>query len=605
MTESNYWLRTARHGRFTRRRFVGGAAATGVGAAALGLVGCGDDDDEASPTTAASSAATSAASAAATAAPATTKQKGGIARFTSAGNTWDTFDIDRSRFTPLSFVMGLTNEGFVHYKSFTKGELEGAFAEKYEQPDTQTLNLTLRKGLTWQNKPPVNGRAATVDDMLQFIKRNKEGKLRDGVEDINFYRKAEYANIASFSAVDANTLSIKFTKPDPFFLSTLSGGYAKIQAPEAITAFEKDYANLKQDLIIGTGPYSLTKFAAEGSLSVRKSDKYTREVNIDGIDFFPLFSDNAALQAAFEQKQIDEFGPRTKAVLEDLLSRFKGKIRDEPTFAANPMAGTYYGGSKPWSDKNLIGAIFRTIDRRQMIQQILQGRAALSANVPPTQAAFTISERELITYPGYLENRATDLAEAKKMWDAGGGPALGEIIVDIPDIWEGAYSGVAALVTGMLKTNLGNNFTAKIEPYSTITGKLIKQQYGNGANNIWYGWISDVTRLEPGIALYNTYNSASAQNFQFGVKIDKVDTLTNNLLVEPDVEKRKAMHKEVVIELIKNYGAGIPYNLIQIVNNLRWNYYKAPETAPFITSHLFARDAYFDQKDATWADRKA
>ena len=607
MSEENYWLRRARSGRFGRRHFVGGAAATGLGAAAIGLVGCGDDDDEPAATattgTGASPAASTAASPSAAATTAVTK--GGIARFSSANNTWDTFDIDRSRFTPFAVLMGFTNEGFVQYSSFGKGTLEGAFAEKYEQPDTQTLNLTLRKGLTWQNKAPVNGRAATVDDMLQFVKRNKEGKLRDGTEDINFYRKAEFANVASFSAVDANTLQVKFTKPDPFFLGTLASAYAKIQAPEAITAFEKDYANLKQELIVGTGPYQLTKFTAEGNLSWRKSDKFSRNVNIDGIDWFPLFADNAALQAAFEQKQIDEYGPRTKAVLDDLLSRYKGKIYDNPNFSANPMAGTYYGGSKPWSDQNLIGAIFRSIDRRVLIQQMFQGRAALAGNIPPTQSAFGITEKELITYPGYIEDRAKDLAEAKKMWEAGGGPALGEIIVDIPDIWEGAYSGVSALVTGMLKTALGNTFTAKIEPYSTITGKLIKQQYGNGANNIWYGWISDVTKLEPSLDLYNAYNSASPQNFQFGVKVAAIDDLTNKVLVEPDLEKRKAICKQIEIELIKNYGAGIPYNMVNINNVLRHNYYHGTESQPFVTAHQFGNLAYLDSKDPTFADRKA
>src|SRR5947207_2291934 len=41
---SNYWERYAQM-RSSRRRFMQAGAAAGVGAAALGLVGCGDDDD--------------------------------------------------------------------------------------------------------------------------------------------------------------------------------------------------------------------------------------------------------------------------------------------------------------------------------------------------------------------------------------------------------------------------------------------------------------------------------------------------------------------------------------------------------------------------------
>jgi peptide/nickel transport system substrate-binding protein len=579
---------------------LGGAVLGGVGVGSLALVGCGDDDDDeasdATPDTGGTVAPT----------PSGSAVKGGTARFSSANNTWDTFDVDRSRFTPFAVVMGYTNESVVHYKSFEKGELEGGLASKWEQPDASTLNITLRDGATWHNKPPVNGRAATSEDIVAFIKRNKEGKTQDGVDDVNFYRKGEYANVASVTAPDAKTVNVKFTKPDPFFLGTLASGYAKIQAPEAVKAFEKDYANLKADLIIGTGAYSLTEFKAEGSLTFTKHDKYPQGQNLDKIQYFPLFTDNAALQAAFEQKQIDAYGPRTKQVLDELLAKYAGKITNYPAFAANPMAGTYYGGTPPWNNANLIGAIFRTIDRRQLIQQMFQGLAALAGNIPPTQAAFGITEKELITYPGYLEDRAKELAEAKQMWSAGGGPALGDITVDIPDIWEGAYSGVGALITNsMLKANLGNNFNVKLEPYSTITGKLIQQKYGNGANNIWYGWISDVTKLEPSIDLYNSYNSASPQFQQFGVKIQKVDDTTSKLLIELDLEKRKTMTKEVEIELIKAYGAGIPYNMITIGNTLVHNYYHPTENQPFVTAHQFASRAYIDPKDPTYQGRPA
>jgi len=328
-------------------------------------------------------------------------------------------------------------------------------------------------------------------------------------------------------------------------------------------------------------------------------------VNWDGIKYVPLFTDQAAQQAAFEQKQVDAFAPTQNAVLDDLNKRLSGKVTELKAFSANPQAGTYYGGSKPWNDPNLIGAIFRAFDRRSLINSLLQGKAALSSNIPPTQAAFGIAEKELITFPGYLEDRAKEEAEAKKMWDAGGGPALGEIIVDIPDIWEGLYSGGSALITNQLKKVLGNTFTAKIEPYSTITTKIVKQQYGNGANNIWYGWITDITDPEPTLLNYLSYNSAQPQFQQFGVKIDKVDTLTNQLVTEFDLAKRQDGNKEINRELVKAYGAGIPYTLMGVTSTLVWNYYKPAEVAPFVTAHLLGTDAYFDQKDPTWSGRSA
>jgi ABC-type transport system substrate-binding protein len=328
-------------------------------------------------------------------------------------------------------MMGFTNLGLVQYQSFKEGELEGAFASKWEQPSGTKLVLTLRDGLTWQNKPPVNGRAATVDDIVSFIERNRQGKLQDGTDDVNFYRKAEYANVDSVVATDAKTVTVTFKKEDPFFLGTLASAYAKIQAPEAIKAFEKDYANLKADLIIGTGPYVLTDFKAEGSLSFRKFDKFNAwETYIEGIDYFPLFTDNTALQNAFEQKQIDEYGPRTKAVLDDLLNKYKGQLADNPNFSANPMAGTYWGGSAPWNNPNLIGAIFRSIDRRGLIEQMFQGRAALAGNIRPRSLP---SRSRGGTHQAPRLSRGPQQGPHRGQGDVGGRwrPVLGEIIVDI------------------------------------------------------------------------------------------------------------------------------------------------------------------------------
>jgi len=607
VTEVNYWKRRALGTGLSRRRLLGGAAVTGVGAASLALVGCGDDDDDtpSGGNTPAASAASGSPTAAAASPSAVAKAKGGTARFISSNNTYDTFDVDRSRFSPIATLFGFTNLGVMQWDNYAGGKIGGGMAEKVEQPDKQTFVFSVRPNLFWHNKAPVNGRAATADDIAQFILRNKGGKTLDGVEDPNFYRKSSFQTVDKVEVVDAKTVKVTTNKPDPFLLNVLAGAYAKVQAPEAIKAFEKDYANLNADKIIGTGAFVLQEFAAEGKLTLVRNDKFYTQVNADGVKYLPLFTDQAAQQAAFEQKQVDAFAPTQNKVLEDLKKQYDGKINEIKQFSANPQAGTYYGGAKPWNDPNLIGAIFRAFDRRALVNSLLQGKAALAGNVPPTQSAFGINEKELITFPGYMEDRAKEEAEAKKMWEAGGGPALGEIIVDIPDIWEGLYSGGSALITNQLKKVLGNTFTAKIQPYSTITGKIVKQQYGNGSNNIWYGWITDITDPEPTQLNYVQYNSAQPQFAQFGVKIDKVDQLTNSLVTEFDLAKRQEGNKEVERELLKAYGAGIPYSLIGVNSTLIWNYYKPAESAPFVTAQQFGTQAWFDQKDPTWSGRPA
>src|SRR5678816_4318869 len=43
--------------------------------------------------------------------------------------------------------------------------VEPDLAERWEEPDDTTVVFYLRKGVKWQNKPPVNGRELTAEDV--------------------------------------------------------------------------------------------------------------------------------------------------------------------------------------------------------------------------------------------------------------------------------------------------------------------------------------------------------------------------------------------------------------------------------------------------------
>jgi ABC-type transport system substrate-binding protein len=605
----NYWYRRMGARGVTRRRFIGGAAATGAGAAALGLVGCGDDDDApgTTPTAAGTTAAGSPTAAASPTAAVAQPTKGGTARFTSANNTWDVFDIDRSIFsTTAAYIHGLSNLGVVQYDSFKEAKLGPGFAGKWEQPDAKTVRFTLRDNLFWQNKPPVNGRAATANDIVQFVLRNRDNKLRDGtVDKSTFYRGADYSQIESATAPDDKTVVVKFSSPNIFFLDTLSTSYAKVQAPEAIDKFEKEYNKLQAEQIIGTGAFELTDFKAEGTLTQKRFDKFPVPAFLDAIKFLPLF-DQAAWQAAFEQKQLDEFVPAKKAVLDDVLKRFDKQVTNLITFTANPGLVLTNGGGPPWNNDQLLLAISRVIDRRGLISAFFGGLGGIFGQVPPSQAAFSIPEKELITLPGYLEDHAKDIAEGKKLWEAQGGPALGKITLDIPDVLELAIPGFSAGWQKEFK-QLGNDIEVKIVPFSTIISKINALQYGRtdlptGSVNIYIGVFSDTAGPEPTASFYRNYNSSQPRAKVYGPTNPEADALTEKAFNELDVEKRKDLMKQFQRVAIAHGGMGLMCSYIQYNNNIHWNYLKIPERATFITSHQ-ANRLWIDTKDATYSGR--
>src|SRR5262245_63739643 len=49
--------------------------------------------------------------------------------------------------------------------------IEGDLAESWSQPNETTYVFKLRKGVRWHNKPPVNGRELTADDVKYTFDR--------------------------------------------------------------------------------------------------------------------------------------------------------------------------------------------------------------------------------------------------------------------------------------------------------------------------------------------------------------------------------------------------------------------------------------------------
>ena len=134
--------------------------------------------------------------------------------------------------------------------------------------------------------------------------------------------------------------------------------------------------------------------------------------------------------------------------------------------------------------------------------------------------------------------------------------------------------------------------------------KIVKQKYGNGNANIWYGWITELTNPEPTSFLVGNFLSTSPLNAQYGAKVEGLDAILTKLAVELDAEKRKQMTKDAERLILKAYGAGIPYSHVQIVDNLFWNYFHPQEQAPFSTAHLIT-NAYIDTADPTYQGRPA
>jgi peptide/nickel transport system substrate-binding protein len=256
----NFWNRRMAEARLNRRHLL---AAAGAGAGALALAGCGS---RASSTGDKSSGQVSAG------AP---KRGGTLTSFRMNPPSEDLEPFGtRSESTdaqhPLfeNIFSGLIRVKLGQPYKYADRTLEGAVAVKWEQPDPTTLTFTLRPGVKFHNKAPVNGRAVTAED----VKFSYERLLGSPFSYVNLFN-----SIQSVQAPDAQTVVMKTKTPDATLLQHIALGMAWVTAKEAGQPDPKSAAGLSYkdaSTAIGTGPFMLEKYQSGVTESLVRNPDY-------------------------------------------------------------------------------------------------------------------------------------------------------------------------------------------------------------------------------------------------------------------------------------------------------------------------------------------
>jgi ABC-type oligopeptide transport system substrate-binding subunit len=203
-----------------------------------------------------------------------------------------------------------------------------------------------------------------------------------------------------------------------------------------------------------------------------------------------------------------------------------------------------------------------------MIQTFHQGLGQVSGPVTWLQEGYAVKPDDLIKYSGYKTDRAAEIKDARALWAAGGGPALGEVDIKIPDTWLGPWPDTTQIIPKMLNDNLG---VTQFKSTKTTYNEEIIPNLSNGKFPNWFAWTSQVNSPDPRTDLFNTYNSKSPTNFQH-VNNPDIDKLTVDALNTTDYNTGRSKALEVQDILLKNgmFGNVVLYNYIS--RGAYWNY---------------------------------
>lgn len=460
---SNHWNRRA-----SRRRILGTGAALGIGAAALGLVGCGDDDANSGGS--ANKTATSDGGGSGGGGSAVVVKDHPLLKGLPGGKrggkyVWAQSD-DPVGGDPHSHeepgTQALTSP--VHNCLLFPWEetpgvqtIEGELVEGWEQPTKNQLVLHLRKGVKWQSIDPVNGREFVAKDVEYNLKRMVDTRPENRL-------RGMFEPITAVEIPDDYTVRLKMDKPFAPLLINLAFTWAQMVAHEVVEA-----GNIERTPI-GTGPYLLDKWERGTRATFKRNPNYWKP----GLPFFDelemqVQADRAVREAKFLSGELDlgsvnVLGAKP-SVIEGQMKEIESKVPSswiEIQGAFSSKLHLYFNvATKPFDDERVRQAFAMAFNYDQMIAAFAAGRGLRTGELSSGNTFWAARESDMPKF---------DLAGAKALLEQAGQSNLKTENWVSPQ-----YSGttLAPIVQGLLKQGLGID----VAPKSLENAQWISEVY--------------------------------------------------------------------------------------------------------------------------------
>jgi ABC-type transport system substrate-binding protein len=286
-------------------------------------------------------------------------------------------------------------------------------ATSWEMVNPSTWIFKLRQGVKFHNRPPVNGREMTAEDVKYSYELLKD--------------KAQYSTraalVKAIQVVDRYTVKFELALPDAkFYLNVVDSLSPVIVPREAVEA----PGGLAENPV-GTGAFMLKEFApGEGALLVRNPDYYLRDKDgrqlpyVDAVRL--LFTKDAATEAAlFRTRQLDVTRLPTLDVLYALMKTVPDlQLYRVPSFGWGDYGISMAVDRTPYSDVRVRQALSMAINRDIVADVINRGDAALYGPFPWGLAGY--SRRADYSYANLGANYQYSPKKAKELLAAAGYP---------------------------------------------------------------------------------------------------------------------------------------------------------------------------------------
>ena len=547
-------------GRLSRRKALQAAGVAGAGLAAAAAVGCNTSQKQG----AASNQAQGGSKAG--------KQpvRGGVINY--AGGVLGSFDIQGRTFDPNIQTQSGARSYTLFYDrllayNLVTYDVEPELAQKWEQPSQTEYLFHLQPNVKWQNKPPVNGRPMTTDDVLYSLERARTNAPK-------FSSRSLLALVDKIEAPDSSSIRITTKSPDASTLKKLSTDNLAILSRET---FEKYPKPNTADAAVGTGAFIMkTEEDNVGAEYVRNPDYWRPgQPYLDGFRT-KNFPDAETAWAAFLANQIDIM-VLNGATSKDYIDR-QGKGFTPPWGPDDTIGGFLYPNTKvkPLDDARVTQALRLLMDHDEWVNTwaaTQNGKGGIGGVFPPLLSAWDLSEAEYRQHLEWKQPKDDAAKQAISLLSAAGYTKDKPLtFTAVANNNPSGQQGLQLLQSQWKRLSQGAvNADIKLLQQSQIDASRANRsfQYGQFGTSAGPG--------EPDIWLSGVYHSGGSLNYM-GLSDPQLDSMIDKQRAIFDDKQRKAAVKEIVLYLIDHgpstIGATLYY--LHAVQSKVQNY--VPET---------------------------
>jgi peptide/nickel transport system substrate-binding protein len=276
--------------------------------------------------------------------------------------------------------------------------------------DGRTVALVLRRGVRWDDRPPLLGREVTSADVRYSLERVLRRSARAG----------RLGRVEAVEAPGRHVVRVRLAEPFPPLLHALAEPWTAIVPPE----IEERLGDLRSAAsLLGCGPFALARHEPGVKAVLTRNPTYYQPGRplLDRVDWI-LLADRATQLSLFRAGQVDLPAPDGRVPRAQVAALQAGwprpRIRLREPLTVRALA--FRTDRPPFSDVRVRRAFSLAIDRRSWVSELFEGQGSEDASpLPAALPAWRLSARELGDGARWL---AHDPAQARALLAAAGFP---------------------------------------------------------------------------------------------------------------------------------------------------------------------------------------